>query len=58
MSAQMKGLLGVVLGLNSVYPVLIFELLGRPGIVLGLAIPFLLAVGAYYFGRQSKKWRI
>ena len=55
MSSQMKGLLGIVLGLNAVFPIIILEIFnGRPGLVLGLGIPILLAISAYYFGRQAK----
>jgi hypothetical protein len=52
----MKGLIGVVCGFLSLFPFIIFELLHvrRPGLVLGLGIPFLLAIVAYYFSRQAK----
>ena len=55
MSAQIKGLLGVVLGINSVFPVIFFEIFsGGPGMFWGVVVPTIFAVMAYKLGRQAK----
>ncbi len=55
MSSQMKGLIGTVFGFFSFFTIPFFNILRiRTGLILGLIIPLMCSILAFYFGRQAR----